>query len=115
MIRMAHSVGALVFVDAVQYAPHGPIDVQALDCDFLNCSAYKFFGPHMGILYGKPELLRSLTPHKVRPAKEREADEQDGFHRGWQRAAEQFLICNDACRPSGGMADEECLGHLAFM
>ncbi len=67
--RLAHEVGALVFVDAVQFAPHGPIDVQALDCDFLACSAYKFFGPHVGILYGKAEHLERLTPHKVRPSK----------------------------------------------
>ncbi len=67
--QMAHAVGALAFVDAVQYAPHGPIDVQALDCDFLACSAYKFFGPHLGVLYGKREHLERLTPHKVRPAK----------------------------------------------
>lgn len=69
IIRMAHEVGALVFVDAVQYAPHAPIDVQALDCDFLACSAYKFFGPHVGVLFGKTHLLEALTPHKVRPAK----------------------------------------------
>ena len=66
--RRAHAVGALVYVDAVQYAPHGPIDVQALDCDFLACSAYKFFGPHVGVLYGKAEHLTRLKPHKVRPA-----------------------------------------------
>lgn len=66
--RLAHSVGAWVFIDAVQYAPHGPIDVQALDCDFLACSAYKFFGPHQGILYGKLELLEELKPYKVRPS-----------------------------------------------
>ena len=70
VIRLAHDAGAQVFVDAVQYAPHGPIDVQALDCDFLACSAYKFFGPHVGILYGKMEALARLTPHKVRPAKD---------------------------------------------
>jgi cysteine desulfurase family protein (TIGR01976 family) len=70
IIRMAHKAGALVFVDAVQYAPHGSIDVQALDCDFLACSAYKFFGPHAGILYGKREHLEGLRPHKVRPAKD---------------------------------------------
>lgn len=68
IISIAHDAGVLVFVDAVQYAPHGPIDVQALDCDFLVCSAYKFFGPHAGILYGKYELLESLFPYKVRPA-----------------------------------------------
>jgi cysteine desulfurase family protein (TIGR01976 family) len=66
--QMAHEAGALVYVDAVQYAPHGPIDVQALDCDFLACSAYKFFGPHVGILYGKHELLESLRAYRVRPA-----------------------------------------------
>jgi len=65
---MAHSSGALVYVDAVHYAPHGPIDVQDLDCDFLVCSAYKFFGPHVGMLYGKHELLDQLTAYKVRPA-----------------------------------------------
>ena len=58
------------FCDAVQYAPHGPIDVQKLNCDFLACSAYKFFGPHLGVLYGKAEHLASLRPHKVRPAKD---------------------------------------------
>ncbi|HBE28631.1 MAG TPA: cysteine desulfurase-like protein [Ktedonobacter sp.] len=67
-VQLAHNVGALCFVDAVQYAPHRPIDVQALDCDFLACSAYKFFGPHLGILYGKYDLLDSLTAYKVRPA-----------------------------------------------
>lgn len=70
LIRIAHAMGAMAFVDAVQFAPHGAIDVKALDCDFLACSAYKFFGPHAGILYGKAEHLRRLTPHKVRPAKD---------------------------------------------
>lgn len=68
--RLAHERGALVFVDAVQYAPHGPIDVQKLDCDFLACSPYKFFGPHAGVLYGKAEHLTRLTPHKVKPSKD---------------------------------------------
>jgi len=66
--RLAHSLGALIFVDAVHYAPHGAIDVQALDCDFLACSPYKFFGPHMGTLYGKHEHLMRFSPYKVRPA-----------------------------------------------
>lgn len=65
---MAHAVGAWLWVDAVHYAPHGPIDVQALECDFLVVSAYKFFGPHLGILYGKFELLEQLDAYKVRPA-----------------------------------------------
>lgn len=68
IVSMAHAAGALCFVDAVQYAPHGPIDVRALDCDFLACSAYKFFGPHEGILYGKYDLLERLPAYKVRPA-----------------------------------------------
>jgi cysteine desulfurase family protein (TIGR01976 family) len=66
--RLAHAVGALMFIDAVHYAPHGLIDVQELDCDFLICSPYKFFGPHMGTLYGKREHLQRLKPYKVRPA-----------------------------------------------
>jgi cysteine desulfurase family protein (TIGR01976 family) len=68
VIRKAHAVGALVFVDAVQYAPHAPIDVKALDADFLACSSYKFFGPHAGLLYGKADHLEALRPYKVRPA-----------------------------------------------
>ncbi len=68
IIKMAHDAGALVYVDAVQYAAHGPIDVQKLDCDFLISSAYKFFGTHSGILYGKHDLLEQLFAYKVRPA-----------------------------------------------
>ena len=65
---LAHQAGALVFIDAVHYAPHGPIDVRATGCDFLACSSYKFFGPHMGILYGRADLLEKLFAYKVRPA-----------------------------------------------
>ncbi len=68
IVKMAHDAGVQVYVDAVQYAPHGPIDVQRLDCDYLVTSAYKFFGPHAGILYGKRELLEKLFAYKVRPA-----------------------------------------------
>ena len=66
--KLAHQAGALMFVDAVHYAPHGPVDVKAIDCDFLACSPYKFFGPHMGVLYGKKEHLLRFRPYKVRPA-----------------------------------------------
>jgi len=70
VVRLSHRVGALAFIDAVHYAPHGSIDVRALDCDFLACSSYKFFGPHCGVLYGKREHLTRLQPYKVRPASE---------------------------------------------
>jgi len=66
IIRLAHDAGAMIFIDAVHYAPHGAIDVGELDCDFLACSTYKFFGPHMGVLYGKREHLARLQPYKVR-------------------------------------------------
>jgi cysteine desulfurase family protein (TIGR01976 family) len=66
VVQQAHAVGALAYIDAVHYAPHGPIDVRALDCDFLVCSSYKFFGPHMGVLYAKREHLKRLHPYKVR-------------------------------------------------
>jgi len=67
VVRLARQAGALSYIDAVHYAPHGAIDVRALDCDFLVCSTYKFFGPHMGVLYGKREHLKNLRPYKVRP------------------------------------------------
>ena len=67
-VRMAHDAGALCFVDAVHYAPHGRIDVAALGCDLLVCSAYKFFGPHTGVLWGRFDLLERLEAYKVRPA-----------------------------------------------
>ena len=68
LTKMAKDAGALVYIDAVQYAPHGPIDVQDIGCDFLACSSYKFFGPHAGALYGKYDLLNEMKPYKVRPA-----------------------------------------------
>lgn len=67
-VRLARGAGAWTFVDAVHYVPHGPIDVHELDCDFLACSAYKFYGPHVGILYGKREHLARLRPYKLPPA-----------------------------------------------
>ena len=71
IVARAHEVGALTYVDAVAYAPHGPIDVRALDTDFLVCSAYKWFGPHLGALYGKAAVLDALPAFKVRPAHDR--------------------------------------------
>ncbi len=68
LTEMAHQSETLVFVDAVQYVPHGPTDVQDIGCDFLACSPYKFFGPHQGVLWGKTEMLEKLEAYKVRPA-----------------------------------------------
>jgi cysteine desulfurase family protein (TIGR01976 family) len=74
VVKLARSVGALVYVDAVHAAPHTSIDVRALDCDFLACSAYKFYGPHIGVLYGKHDLLASLDVPKLRPAPDQAPD-----------------------------------------
>ncbi len=71
IVKLAHWTGAMAYIDAVHYGPHGLIDVKALNCDFLVCSPYKFFGPHMGTLYGKREHLARLKPYKVRPATDR--------------------------------------------
>jgi len=71
IVARAHEVGALTYVDAVAFAPHGPIDVGSLDTDFLVCSAYKWFGPHLGALYGKADVLDRLPAFKVRPAHDR--------------------------------------------
>jgi len=68
LVELAHDAGALAWADAVHYAPHGPIDVAAWDVDVLICSPYKFFGPHLGLAFGKRELLESWRPYKVRPA-----------------------------------------------
>jgi cysteine desulfurase family protein (TIGR01976 family) len=66
LVRLARDAGALTYIDAVQFAPHGLVDVEALGCDFLACSSYKFFGPHLGIVYGRRELLEEMTPYKLR-------------------------------------------------
>ncbi|MBL8818682.1 MAG: cysteine desulfurase-like protein [Planctomyces sp.] len=70
IIAASHAAEALVYVDAVHYAPHGRINVERLNCDFLACSAYKFFGPHVGILWGRREHLERIRPYKLRPAPE---------------------------------------------
>ena len=70
IVELAHQAGAEVFVDAVHYAAHGLIDVNAWGCDFLACSAYKFFGPHVGVLWGRRQRLEELPAYKLRPASE---------------------------------------------
>lgn len=81
--QLAHAVGALVYVDSVHFAPHGLIDVQDLDCDFLVSSSYKYFGPHTGILYGKYDLLDGMVAYKVRPAPEKPAGK-------WETGTQSF-------------------------
>ena len=66
--RLVHAVGGLLFVDAVHYAPHALVDVDALGCDLLSCSAYKFYGPHIGVLYGRHDLLSRIDVPKLAPA-----------------------------------------------
>ena len=68
IVELAHEAGALAWIDAVHYGPHGPIDVSSWGCDVLVCSPYKFFGPHMGMAFGREELLRGWRPYKVRPS-----------------------------------------------
>jgi cysteine desulfurase family protein (TIGR01976 family) len=68
IVKLAHEAGALAWVDAVHYAPHGPIDVEALGIDVLICSPYKFFGPHLGLFYGRREVVERWRPYKVRPS-----------------------------------------------
>ena len=72
--KLAHAAGAMIYIDAVHYTPHGLIDVKALDCDFLVCSPYKFFGPHMGVLFGRREHLQRFKPYKVHPCTEQIPD-----------------------------------------
>ncbi|HET6443656.1 MAG TPA: cysteine desulfurase-like protein [candidate division Zixibacteria bacterium] len=105
--EMAHQAGALVFVDAVHYAPHGIIDVQALDCDFLVSSAYKFFGPHTGVMFGKYDLLDSLDAYKVRPAPDKPPGKWETGTPSYEslagvQAAVEYL--EDIGRQFGGLA-----------
>ena len=74
IVAAAHAAGARVYVDAVHAAPHRRLDVEALGCDALACSAYKWFGPHIGILWGRPEVLEELQPDKLRPSSDEVPD-----------------------------------------
>jgi cysteine desulfurase family protein (TIGR01976 family) len=98
---LAHSAGALVWVDAVHFAPHGPIDVGALGADVLLCSPYKFFGPHLGLFFGRREVLERLTPYKVRPAPDHPAGAR--FETGTQshEALAGFVACVEYLRSVG--------------
>jgi cysteine desulfurase family protein (TIGR01976 family) len=83
IVDAAHSVGALTYVDAVHYTPHGAVDVAATGTDFLACSAYKWFGPHTGCLYGKADLLTTIRPFKLRPSPDTAPDR-------WETGTQSF-------------------------
>jgi cysteine desulfurase family protein (TIGR01976 family) len=113
VVQMAHQIGALAYIDAVHYAPHGPLDVRALDCDFLACSAYKFYGPHTGILYGKYAWLDSLDAYKVRPASDKPAGKWETGTQSFEslagvRAAVDYLAHLDTAYSQP--ADQEVAG-----
>lgn len=95
---MTHSAGAYHVVDAVQSAPHVPIDVQEIGCDFLLCSAYKFYGPHVGIMWGKYELMNELPVYKVRPAKDKSPDR-------WEFGTQSFETINAVMAALNYIAD----------
>jgi cysteine desulfurase family protein (TIGR01976 family) len=99
-VRVAHSAGAKIFMDAVHSAPHAPIDVRALNCDFLACSVYKFFGPHLGVLWGRHVLLEQMESYRVRPAPARPPGK-------WETGTENFEGI------AGALASLEYLQQLA--
>jgi cysteine desulfurase family protein (TIGR01976 family) len=104
IVRRAHAVGAWTYVDAVHWAPHGPIDVRAIDTDFLACSVYKFFGPHAGVLYGRADVRERLPTYKVRPAYDRfETGTQNHEGQAGTLAAVEYLA--DVGRSVGGGPD----------
>jgi cysteine desulfurase family protein (TIGR01976 family) len=106
IVRLAHEAGALTYVDAVHFAPHGPIDVRALDTDFLACSTYKFFGPHLGVLYGKADVLELLPAYKVRPAHDRFETGTQNFEGIAGALAAVEYIASVGERFGGGFAGE---------
>jgi cysteine desulfurase family protein (TIGR01976 family) len=95
VVEIAHSVGALAWADAVHYATHGPIDVTAWGVDVLICSPYKFFGPHMGLAYGRRELLESWRPYKVRPAADHPVGHRFELGTSQHELLAGFLACVD--------------------
>jgi len=108
IVELAHSAGALAWADAVHYAPHGPIDVSGWDVDILICSPYKYYGPHMGLAFGKRELLESWRAYKVRPA----ANEPVG-HRFEHGTSQHELLAGfvAAVEYMGSLGWDAMLGH----
>jgi len=111
--RRAHAVGAQMFVDAVHYAPHVLPDVRALDCDFLACSAYKFYGPHVGVLYGKKELLESLDFPKLLPAPDSAPERAETGTQNHEGIVGAAAAVNFLASLGNGTTRRTCL-HSAF-
>ncbi|MGH8254266.1 MAG: cysteine desulfurase-like protein [Steroidobacteraceae bacterium] len=111
LTRLARSAGALVFVDAVQFVPHGKVDVQSLGCDFLACSAYKFFGPHLGVLWGRESLLAQTHAYAVRcapqapPGRHETGTPQTELLAGVAAVAEYFGWLGGLVKSNGRLAD----------
>jgi cysteine desulfurase family protein (TIGR01976 family) len=117
VVRVAHAAGALVFVDAVHFAPHAVTDVQAWDCDFLACSAYKMYGTHVGILYGRRSLLATLDVPKLAPAPDTPPERLETGtqnHEGivGAAAAVEFLA---SLAPSGGTRRERLVAAMTML
>jgi cysteine desulfurase family protein (TIGR01976 family) len=119
--KQAHAVGAQVFLDAVHYAPHSLPDVISWDCDWLACSAYKFFGPHVGVLWGRSELLKSITPYKLRPVSEalpgRWMTGTQNFEGiAGAKAAVDYLVSlgQQVENPSSSLRDSLCAAYAAI-
>jgi cysteine desulfurase family protein (TIGR01976 family) len=111
---LAHEAGAIAWVDAVHYAPHGPIDVALVGADVLLCSPYKFFGPHLGLFYGRRELLERLTPYKVRPAPDEPVAARFETGTGQHEALAGFTAAVEYVRSVGWdaiVAHEHALGR----
>lgn len=109
VVQMAKTVGALTFVDAVHYAPHHLMDVQALDCDFLVVSAYKFTGPHLAALYAKPSHLSSLRPYKVLPAADVNPNRWEQGTQNFEAMAGLIACINYLASLSGKLSERQPL------
>ena len=107
--QLAHEAGALCFVDAVHYAPHNLVDVKEIDCDFLACSAYKFYGPHIGILYGKRQHLDMIDFPKLRPAPDNSPDRAETGTGSFESMAGAAAAVNFLASLAEGSTRRECL------
>src|SRR5205814_10177714 len=108
--EMAHSLDAQIFVDAVHYAPHELIDVHDWNCDFLACSAYKFYGPHIGILYGRHDLLASLDFPKLIPAPDSAPERAETGTQNHEGIAGAAAAVDFLASLASGETRRECLG-----